>query len=391
MGLKVFLNGSMKDITTLGNPPITFINGEKKRLIKGVTFVNGEKVVLWDTNELQIDYIPGLYELCGFGMTPLCTDVSKIILSNDAGSVTRVNIKNVSNPYVEHSVKMGRATTYSTPDTTSGRMIFNAALNVETSPTQYLLQQLVINPSNMTVTAENPMPLTASVWGRNGGFLTPSKWLGWNNSTGYVSFYLNGVRPAKYGYRWYSGSVSGIRDEDGPFLTKLDDTTFIGTRGAEGVGHLSIYTENNYTDKVDSVSYRNLLLDDTKIVAVGNSGFSIYNTDFMLQHNTSRSDTSHSWILLGRIRTNYYVLDYPSSADSTDQNAYLKIFNMNGTHIEDKILSGLTIHPYNSNSYRSPRAYCIPTVSQTGYLAFRWEPNSIVYTEETLIVRIQGY
>ena len=46
MSLKVFINGVSKNLTPVGKPPVTFVNGVKKVLTKGVTFINGEKVVL---------------------------------------------------------------------------------------------------------------------------------------------------------------------------------------------------------------------------------------------------------------------------------------------------------------------------------------------------------
>ena len=57
MTLKVRINGQMQQITGPGNSPVTFINGAKKKLVKGVTFINGEKKVLWDRAQLKIDEI----------------------------------------------------------------------------------------------------------------------------------------------------------------------------------------------------------------------------------------------------------------------------------------------------------------------------------------------
>lgn len=113
MALKIWLNGSMKDITKYtSNRLFTFVGGQKKALKKGITFINGQKKVLWEIGSMGFDaWSPtqlgypnniSIYDRI-YGVF---ANENKVVY-NINKYISRANISNVSSPYNENTVQNG--------------------------------------------------------------------------------------------------------------------------------------------------------------------------------------------------------------------------------------------------------------------------------------------
>lgn len=111
MTLKVRINGQMRQITGVGNSPVTFINGTKKKLVKGVTFINGVKKVLWDMAQLKIDEINISFPDSVSGTpVPVWINNNSVYISSNGTTAEKLyqfNIENISNPYWVSSIEYG--------------------------------------------------------------------------------------------------------------------------------------------------------------------------------------------------------------------------------------------------------------------------------------------
>lgn len=80
MTLKIAINGEKKSIAGRTSRPVVFINGEKKRLTKGVTFINGEKKYLWGTeNKFEVfSFVNDIFS--GYSPKPIYLDEKRLVL-----------------------------------------------------------------------------------------------------------------------------------------------------------------------------------------------------------------------------------------------------------------------------------------------------------------------
>lgn len=82
MGLKVAINGEKKVIASRKTRPVVFINGQKKRLAKGLTFVNGQKKYLWGT-ESRIEFFNFEWDLGDPDNAIIAIDESRMTVFGD--------------------------------------------------------------------------------------------------------------------------------------------------------------------------------------------------------------------------------------------------------------------------------------------------------------------
>lgn len=379
MVLKINLNGKKVSITGTNQPPITFIDGEKKRLTRGITFINGQKKVLWDIYGLQIDYITGLYQISGnSSLFPVFVNQKNLVLYASNNNIIKYNIENVSSPVIESTVKLGQVCGFSLPDSTDDNLVYYA----RTTTTPYVAQQININPSTCEISASNTVSFTAIPG--EGGLLGTNNWLGWKfgNSARSVVFYLNNALAYSYPYFSGSGSVSGA---DEPFLAKRDASMFIGTKPTDDQGgSIATYNATELQERISGVDYRDIMVDDAgNIAAAGRSGFGLYNQSFDTIKQVPTTGENRTCALLGRIRDYYYVCEFANNKNAVDTNVYLRIFDANtGESFEQHTLD---LPAVSSGSYLQT----MPQLSKTGALVFVWRPTDSF--SNTVVVRVQGY
>lgn len=388
MPLKIQLNGKKQQLTGPGRPLVVFANGQKHVSAKGITFINGVKKVLWSANDLRIDYIPNIYNVCGTALlNAVWASNNKIILSSTTGGygIWRVNVENKSAPVLESNVDLGCITCFSPVDSTTSNMVYYAVAGTQKA------QQININPITAEITASNVVNLSSTYWGNfTGGLLGTNIWLG--RSTGKSgAVYANTTR---IGYIYSIGT--GIVGAPNPLFAKRDDSSYLvckyrnlSTGGV--ISALCVVTATDITERVQDVVYEQILVDtdNNNIVCAGRDGFAIYNQNFDNVVSVASTSSYRNYYLLGRIRDYYYVVSSPRSRNESDQNVYLYVYDLNGTLFTQQILN-LQTQFTASNS--ADLIHTVPHISQTGALAFVFYPSSSNgYNTQTQLVLVQGY
>lgn len=390
MPLKIQLNGQTQQLTGPGRPLVVFANGQKYVSTKGITFINGVKKVLWSANDLRIDYIPNIYNVCGTTMlNAVWASNNKIILSSNQTNgygIWRVNVENKSAPALESNVDLGRITCFSPVDSTASNMVYYAVAGTQKA------QQININPITAEITASNVVNFSSTNWGNfTGGLLGTNIWLGRTpGKSGAV--YANTTR---IGYIYSIGT--GIAGAPVPLFAKRDETSYLAckyTNLSTGgvISALCVVTATEIIERVQDVVYEQILVDtenNNNIVCAGRDGFAIYTQNFDNIVSVASTSSYRSYYLLGRIRDYYYVVSSPRSRNESDQNVYLYVYDLNGTLFTQQILN-LQTQFVASNSYDLIRN--VPNISQTGALAFVFYPSSSNgYDAQTQLVLVQGY
>lgn len=386
MPLKIQLNGQMQQLTGPGKPLVVFANGQKKLATKGITFINGVKKVLWSANDLRIDYIPNIYNVCGTRpLNAIWASNNKIILStyvNGAYGICRVNVENKSAPVLESNVDLGRITCFSPVDSTASNMVYYAVAGTQKA------QQININPTTAEITASNVVNLSSTSWGNvSGGLLGTNVWLG-RDAANPSWLYAN---TTKVDIVW--GTSSSVSGGTTPEMAKRDATSYLMcTDNTNGRG-LSVLTASDITQRVQDVWYEKILVDtenNNNIVCAGRAGFAIYNQNFDNIVSVASTSTYRGYYLLGKIRDYYYVVSAPWSGKETDQSVYLYVYDTNGTLFTQQTLN---LQTQFSSNYSNNLIYTEPNISQTGALAFIFYcPNMLTeYNEQVQLVLVQGY
>ena len=373
MTLKVRINGQMRQITGVGNSPVTFINGTKKKLVKGVTFINGAKKVLWDTHSLHIWKINVDDFLATKNVRAFNVNNKYAFLSDSDQNIYKINIENKNAPVLVSSSKLGNVTLYSPTDSTNSIMVYYAIAGDDKA------QQINVNVENSDITASNVINIVGDAWGNSsGGLIGSNIWLG--ISKGIVqNLYAN----TTYVGNFYSSGASTIGSPT-PLLAKRDATSYLGC-GNKG---LSVLTASNISSRVSDVMYERILVDGDNIVCAGVDGFAIFNESF--DPITEESVAEYrSCYLLGKINNYYYVVEAPRNVKAIDKNIYLKIYTTSGVLFEQKNLDISTDFGNQSTSYVE-MVRSIPHISQSGMLACYVYPSVRNVAIGTLVV-IQGY
>lgn len=391
MTLKVRINGQMKQITGPGNSPVTFINGAKKKLVKGVTFINGQKKVLWDTKNLKIDIIDGVYDLFNGSAKVIWASNNKVILSTESPygrtlNISRWNIENKSNPIVENTVALGSVVGFSSIDTTSTNMVYYAVSGTQSA------QQININPKTAEITASNPVSMTGTYWGQtSGGLIGNADWLGYRLNTN-TSWHirLNSTLIASFGYT-VSGPASGSIDLGN--MAKRDATSYLlhTVSGTADIKHsLSIVDSTGIIGGANDANFCDILVDPEygHIVCCGDDGYAVYDMTFK-RINYATPSAGRTYRLLGRIGDYYYVFIQNKNSSGGLPHPLINIYNAsNGSLLESRDLN-LSFSNYD---YDGPTVYTIPHISQTGALGFVWTPGGLGDDRASQkLVIIQGY
>lgn len=392
MTLKVRINGQMKQITGPGNSPVTFINGTKKKLVKGVTFINGQKKVLWDTKDLKIDIIDGVYDLFNDLAKVVWASNNKVILSTEGPysstlNISRWNIENKSNPIVENTVALGSVVGFSSIDTTDTNMVYYAVSGTQSA------QQININPNTAEITASNPVSMTNTYWGRtSGGLIGNADWLGYRNTTNRSwQIRLNSTVIANFGYTG-SGTASGSINIGN--MAKRDATSYLlhTVSGTESnIKHsLSIVDSTGIIGGVNDANFCDILVDPEydHIVCCGDDGYVVYDMTFK-RINYFTPSAGHTYRLLGRIGDYYYVLIQNKNSSGGLPQPLINIYNASNGRYEGFRTLNLN---FNNYDYDGPEVCTIPHISQTGALGFVWSPGGLAKDRASQkLVIIQGY
>ena len=377
MALKTFINGSMVNLTPVGKPPVTFVNGAKKRLVKGVTFINGEKVVLWDTNRLQIDYIDtaSINNATQVGTAFFAN--KDYVAYNYNYMVTRLNVQNLGAVTVDAQVSIGDVLGFSSVDSTSSTAVYYARNLVGSSTT---FNQLNVGVVDGGIVASNSQSLNTNLNVRALGYL--GAWInsnGLGNTLTYRYIWVRSGDTNLYNYQAVttSGSLSGYIAGETAF-TKLDSETLVGRLQLYG-GDTTIgeFTTNGYTAKSSPVGYRDFLTDGNTIACAGD-GFGLYTRNISglyTEISHTSNITNHYERLIGKCRNYYYTVAYPTVVGGI---FYLHIWNANGVLVETLELSNLSYSSSEALSDQHLSSVFVPQLSQTGYLCFRGEKNKIV-------------
>ena len=391
MTLKVRINGQMKQITGPGNSPVTFINGTKKKLVKGVTFINGAKKVLWDTKDLKIDIIDGVYDLFNDSAKVVWASNNKVILSTESPynrtlNISRWNIENKSNPIVENTVALGSVVGFSSIDTTSTNMVYYAVSGTQSA------QQININPNTAEITASNPVSMTGTFWGQtSGGLIGNSDWLGYrSDGNRNWQIRLNSTFIAGFGYTASGTASGGINIGN---MAKRDATSYLlhtvsGTK--PNIKHsVSIVDSTGIIGGVNDANFCDILVDpeNNHIVCCGDDGYAVYDMTFK-RINYATPSAGRTYRLLGRIR-DYYVLIQNKNSSGGLTHPIINIYNASNGRYEDFRTLDLN---FNNYDFDGPEVYTIPHISQTGALGFVWRPGGLKEDRASQkLVIIQGY
>lgn len=395
MTLKVRINGQMKQITGPGNSPVTFINGQKKKLVKGITFINGVKKVLWDTKDIKIDIIDGVYDLFNDTAKVIWASNNKVILSTKSPygrtlNISRWNIENKSNPIVENTVALGSVVGFSSIDTTSTNMVYYAVSGTQSA------QQININPKTAEITASNPVSMTGTYWGQtSGGLIGNSDWLGYLSMTNTTwQIRLNSTFIESFGYGRPSGTTvsGGINIGN---MAKRDATSYLlhtVSGRVPNINHsLSIVDSTGIIGGVNDANFCDILVDPEygHIVCCGDDGYVVYDMTFNRINYSTPPNSGRTYRLLGRIGDYYYVLIQNKNSSGGRPHPIINIYNAsNGSYADFRTLD-LNFTNYD---FDGPEALIIPHISQTGALGFVWRPGGKAEDRQSQkLVIIQGY
>ena len=367
--LKTFINGSSVNLTPVGKPPVTFINGSKKKLVKGVTFINGNKVVLWDSQELQINYID-LQSVSGADFNSpvgFFANRNRVIYSSN-NYVNRLNTSNFGAVTLDARVEMGAVMGFSSVDSDSNTAVYYACNRGSSSRT---FNQLNVVLSTGEVTASNSQSLNGT-WNVNAtGYI--GGWLN-ANSVGNVARSVNIRRGDTYLYGYQaltsSGSLSGYFTGC-PNFTKIDSTTMVGRYQVYSSGvtttQIGEFTTSGVTDK-GGMSGTEFLVDGDTVV-VGGAGLGIYTRNisgnYVMVVEVS-SLANHYERLVGKCRGYYYTVCEPANSNGTGDDAkyFLRVFDGSGVVVDTVELTGLSTY------VNSVQNILVPQLSQTGYLVY---------------------
>lgn len=386
MTLKFYKDGKFTDISTRGNPPVCFIGGAKKKLVKGVVFINGEKRILWDVSRrIKIDtfqmpyanssptsagclwvsnsklwaiYTTGRYGLKSYNLAATATQQE----SYDFGSgvTTAPTEESANNAFYLTAYSGARQGNAYLFNAAIRRCLIDASGNVDVADS-YVLYNVV---------AQRYPPFTVSV-----GAKIQSGWAsigGTNYITPVPEFRIDGDKKYTFGT---SATIVNT-------LVKSGANTLIGRQSLSAFeASVSQFTETE-CDKLFDISSGSLndVLYDTAngVYVLGSSStnetvgcIEIRSaTDYSLLHKIqSTQDNRRVYRIVGKIGDYYYVLNLPFDAGS-DQQGYLEAYDINGDRYHQVV--NLPEIPDVDNFYNTKwtTARMIPIVSRTEHLGF---------------------
>lgn len=381
MPLKIWYNGSMHNMTTL--KMVTFINGVKKRLVKGVTFVNGQKKILWQTGNFSINsWTLGQLGYPNQNALPvgMYCNLNRVLYS--AGEyVARSNISNISAPALENCVKNGKVRTWLAPFYTSTNESFAGDVK---SYTTYTISTPLGQKIRMTVELTTVNKLNINT---NDLSISSTNSASDNKDNPY---FTNGVYIYHDSYGWVS-----VKCQNRQYVISKGSATFVtvpATGYSTGTvkpyfpqvslsGNLLFFTSVYQAAEGDVVSYgikkvdlssgtiadieANLSKEVTSMMV--DDGYLVYTYDNKLvkRNISNNSETTYTandtpLVLVGKIGDYYYA---GSSRSVPGENA--KYLDIHIVSVED-----MTLREKRNTDSKATIINGLPYVSNNEYLCF---------------------
>lgn len=344
MPLKVQINGTKKQITRPTVPPVCFINGEKKRLTKGITFINGEKKILWGGRGLKVEYIP----ITTRGDLFYISD-SKALIGNVPGSATSqyyeqfvdtLDISNINQAQLIAHNSWGLGVCFSPIDSNDSQNVYYTTLN-ESSSNIYTINTLTVTKDNINITASPRYTYSAAPGTKVG--LQATGWACWSAA------YKRGTLTAPPDVLWdnqkkYTASTASS------YLIKYNESSFLNYYKST-IYH---YTDTEKTTILAITGITGLLVDDEAIIVVGTQGMrKIRNLTGEIEWEYSFENSSDPYpLFLGKLGGWYLV----------ETNAEILAIDSASGVLYSKIAV--------RHAAQSVSRTVIPHISNTGYLGY---------------------
>ena len=370
MTLKVRINGQMKQITGPGNSPVTFINGTKKKLVKGVTFINGVKKVLWDMAQLKIDEINISFPDSVSGTpVPVWINNNSVYIStngNTAPKLYKFNIENTSEAYFVSSVEYGNNPVF---DTTADGItkIYVAYRKQFDHPGQSgtIHPTYGLNGNCLNFSANGGLTITDAVSIDGDPYGTGDYYLYAKCGEERIvvreftsSEYIPGIGTRWYdNYVWYKNDVKQSFEGEATRFYKISDTeiayldsnksgTIWGTYSVDGTGEeTNQWMQGTY----------NLLRDGDYIIRT--TANEIIKSEFENDAIwTYTADASGKCFLIGKVLNLYIVYD----------NGVIKMLDENTGEVQDSVVSA----PSFTDELKNVVKGVLPVISNNNYLGF---------------------
>lgn len=372
MALKVKLSSGMKTVDVFVHKPVTFINGQKKVLDKGVVFIDGVKKYIWGKEGVPVDFIKtdgvGTGRVFSIGETWMYS-------SMPTGYIIKSNISNLDNPVIEQNVEWGdifqycgfqssseNSTVYGS--TKGNRVIVNNTTGNITIPANYPVFTGTVSYSgavgNATACLTNNYMCAFTSGGRGLPSLSSlgNTWH-WNND-----FFATGSR--REPLSWNNSTILQINTDAYIVNMVCSNTALTG---------LYLVTPSNIT-KVNSLMNDLVMLDGNILCGVSNytnstqSTFKLYNkSDYSLNKTYTHSNSNEKIVFLGRIGNNYYFVSTPKTNSATGA----KVFLLNKDTLATVWTQDLVSDPFNENNgttaFWGTAKARHPQVSKTGFLS----------------------
>ena len=370
MTLKVRINGQMRQITGVGNSPVTFINGAKKKLVKGVTFINGAKKVLWDMAQLKIDEINISFPDSVSGRpVPVWINNNSVYIStngNTAAKLYQFNIENISNPYWVSSIEYGNNPVFG--ETVAGTTKIYVAYSKQ------FKHDATSSTGGSAIFVTSGLGANCLNFGANGGLTITDAVSIDGDPYGDADYYLyakcgdyrivartytstHRVPGIKTEQEWFlndvkknfDGAVSRFYKISGTEIAYVDryytGTTW-GTYNTDGVGNEDVpWFEGTY----------NLLRDGDYIIRT--TADSVIKSEFENDAIwTYTADASGKCFLIGKVQNVYVVYD----------NGVIKMLDENTGAVQDSVVSA----PSFTDELKNVVKGVLPVISNNNYLGF---------------------
>ena len=328
MTLKIQVNGVRTRIIT---PLITFINGEKVRLDKGITFVNGEKVQLWGNTFTELETLQ--YRLTSFSNDQVLYLDNKRLLWHgtvfipvSGGSVvsqsdtlTLLNIEDTSTQTTVTQTTWGANPIYS-PDESSATQYVYYLTNGTTRNRVVFREQT----GDMVVSGTYTIGTTSPEWCvplSNGKNLWVRSEVRGSRQTGYYSVYFFGYNSTQVGSTIEALSKN-IAFDNGDYV--------IGSNGKK----LYKITTSAQTMIYDAPTYiTSKLVDGDNIVFAGKVLGAGTTARIVCCDKDGNLNWEHSFDsdriidVVGESDGFYYVVDKPVDSSASDFRVYLRTYS----------------------------------------------------------------